>query len=133
MVRALSDAPVFGGSGAPTGMFLITGSGMNVALLKLASKLPIDIGPSTVTPFFTKLMPELGCVHIEPWKVSALFVNWIAVEELDFSETRVSIELLPLVPCQAFAAVLHGLSAQRAVPFPLKVIAPATSITPVPV
>jgi hypothetical protein len=28
-------APVFGGIGAPTGMFLITGSGMNTALLKV--------------------------------------------------------------------------------------------------
>ena len=39
------DAPVFGGIGAPTGMFLITGSGLNTALLNHASKLPTLIGP----------------------------------------------------------------------------------------
>src|SRR5215467_8373309 len=52
IVSVPSDAPVFGGNGAPTGMFVISGRGMNVALLKLASKLPRLIGPSTVTPFF---------------------------------------------------------------------------------
>src|SRR3954452_23323188 len=36
-------APEFGGSGAPGGMFLITGSGLNVALLNVASKLPMLI------------------------------------------------------------------------------------------
>ena len=79
--------PVFGGIGAPVGMFLITGSGWNDALLNVASKLPMLIGPSTVTPFFTNVIVEDGCVHSEPWKVCALSWNVIDVA-LAFKATR---------------------------------------------
>ena len=132
MVIEPTVAPEFGGSGAPGGMFLITGSGLKVALLNDASNLPMLIGPSTVTPFFTNVIDDEGCVQSEPWKVWLLFVNVIDVV-FDFSETSVSIELLPLDPCHAFAAVLHGLVAQNVVLLPLNVIVPAASITPVPV
>src|SRR6266849_6004944 len=71
-------APEFGGSGAPTGMFLITGSGLNVALLNVASNLPMLIGPSTMRPVFTKVIDDDGCVQREPWKIWVLFVNVIA-------------------------------------------------------
>src|SRR3954452_22137997 len=98
-------------------MFLITGSGISVALLNVASRLPIAIGPSTVTPFFTNVIEELGCVHSEPWKVWLLFVNGIAVV-FGTSETSVSMEWFPLEPCQALAAVLHGLVAQSIVLLP---------------
>src|ERR1700675_3338022 len=97
-------APEFGGSGAPTGMFLITGSGLNTALLNVASNLPMLIGPSTVTPFFTNVIDDEGWVQSDPWNVSALFVNVIEVV-LAFSETSVNMLLLPLDPCQAFTAV----------------------------
>src|SRR5258705_827722 len=102
--------PVFGGIGAPVGMFLITGSGLNCALLNVASKLPMLIGPSTVTPFFTNVIVDDGCVQSEPWKVCALSVKVIDVV-LAFSATSVSIELLPLAPCQVVK--LHGLVAQN--------------------
>src|SRR5438067_3533169 len=108
-------------------MFLITGSGMKVALLNVASMLPTLIGPSTMSVFFTNATVELGCVHSDPWKVWALFWNTIA-RVLDASETSVSIELLPLLPCQALLDVLQGEVAQRALLLPLKVIVPATSI-----
>jgi hypothetical protein len=131
MVIEPTVAPEFGGSGAPGGMFLITGSGLKVALLNEASNLPTLIGPSIVTPFFTNVIDDDGCVQIDPWKVSLLFVN---VKEVvfDASATSVSIELFPLDPCQAFVAVLQGLSAQTVVPLPFTVIVPAASITPVP-
>src|SRR4051812_18496246 len=132
MVIEPTVAPEFGGNGAPGGMFLITGSGLNVALLNVASKLPMLIGPSTVTPFFTNVIFDEGCAQREPWKVWVLSVNVIEVV-FDFSATSVSIEVLPLVPCQAFTAVLHGLVAHKAVALPLNVIVPPTSITPVPV
>src|SRR3954463_15988438 len=109
MVMVPTVAPEFGGSGAPGGMFLITGSGLNVALLNEASNLPMQIGPSTVTPFFTKVIDDEGCVQSDPWNVWLLFVNVMDVV-FAFSATSVSIELLPLFPCQAVK--LHGLSAQ---------------------
>ena len=123
-------ALVFGGIGAPVGMFLITGSGLNDALLKVASKLPMLIGPSIVTPFFTNVSVDEGCNQSEPWNVCALFVNVTDVV-LFFNATRVSIELLPLEPCQLLK--LHGLVAHRLVLLPLNVIVPAASMTPVPV
>src|SRR3954452_11923677 len=126
------EALTFGGTGAPTGMFLITGSGRNVALLNDASNEPIAIGPWRLTPFFTKLMPDDGCVQKEPWYVCALFVNWIAVDVLDFSATRVSMSLWPLEPCQLVNTQLV-FAAQMFVPLPLIVIVPATSITALPV
>src|SRR6266568_255487 len=126
IVMAPTVAPEFGGSGAPTGMFLITGSGLKTALLNVASKLPTLIGPSTVTPFLTKVIVDEGCDQRDPWKVCELLVKTIAVV-LAFSATSVSIELLPLVPCQALTAVLQGLSAQNTVALPLKVIVPAAS------
>src|SRR3954471_12190869 len=122
------DADVFGGARAPPGTLLITCSGITGALLNVASMLPIAIGPSTVTPFFTNVIEELGWVQSEPWKVCALFENVMAVV-FEASDTSVSIELFPLEPCQAEAAVLQGLSAQSVVPLPLKVIVPAVSIT----
>src|SRR5207247_4959680 len=74
-------ALVFGGIGAPVGMFLITGSGLNAALLKVASKLPILIGPSIVTPFFTNVICGDGCVQSDPLKVWELFVTptWLVL------------------------------------------------------
>ena len=47
IVKLLSVPPVLGGSGAPTGMLVITGIGWKTALLKLASNVPTAIGPST--------------------------------------------------------------------------------------
>ena len=66
---------VFGGTGAPTGMFLITGSGLKVALLNVASNLPMLIGPSTMTPFFTKVIEDDGWVQrvdnsLDQWQLS---------------------------------------------------------------
>ena len=132
MTMVPTEAPVFGGSGAPTGMFVITGSGMNDALLNELSNLPMLIGPSIVTPFFTNVIVDDGWLQSDPWYVCELLVNVIEVT-FDASATSVSIELFPLDPCQAPAAVLHGFVAQKAVAFPLKVIVPATSIAPVPV
>src|SRR6266516_3289711 len=131
-VIAPIDALVFGGMGAPVGMFLITGSGLNDALLKVASKLPMLIGPSTVTPFFTNVICEDGCVQSDPWKVWELFVNTTEVVR-GLRATSVSIELLPLEPCQALKS--HGLVvvAQSCVALLLNVTVPATSITAVPV
>ena len=83
-------APEFGGSGAPTGMFLITGSGLKVALLNVASNLPMLIGPSTVTPFFTNVIDDEGCVQRDPWKIWVLFVNVIEAV-FDASATSVSM------------------------------------------
>src|SRR5437667_7430108 len=133
-VIAPIDALVFGGIGAPVGMFLITGSGLNAALLKVASKLPMLIGPSTVTPFFTNVMCAVGCVQSEPWKVCELSVKVTdAIDVLVERATSVSIELLPLEPCHALK--LQGLTvvAQSCVALPLNVTAPATSSTAVPV
>ena len=45
----------------------------------------------------------------------------------------IASELLPLVPCHAFVAVLHGFAAQSFVLLPLNVIVPATSRTALPV
>ena len=123
---------MFGGIGAPTGMFLITGSGMSVALLNEESKLPMLIGPSIVTPFFTKVIAAVGCVQSDPWNVWLLFVKVIALP-LVASETSVNIELLPLLPCQEPAEVLQGEVAQTVVPLPLNVIVPDVSITAEPV
>src|SRR5438093_1238173 len=132
MVNASMLAPVFGGSGAPVGMFVISGSGLNEALLKVASKPPMLIGPSIVTPFFTNVMIDDGSVHSEPWKVWELFVN---VTDVVFcaSATSVSIEWLLLAPCQLVKSQGVVAVAQSWVAFPLKVIVPAASITPVPV
>src|SRR4051812_10905082 len=91
--------PVFGGTGAPIGMFLITGNALNDALLKVASNLPTLIGPPTVTPFLRKLMAEDGCAHRDPWNVWALFVKMIPVV-LGASAAIVSIDRLLLAPCQ---------------------------------
>ena len=57
---------MFGGSGAPTGMFVITGSGMNDALLNELSNLPMLIGPSIVTPFFTNVIVDDGWLQSDP-------------------------------------------------------------------
>src|SRR3954467_13281123 len=92
-------ALTFGGTGAPMGMFLITGSGSIVALLNVASKLPSAIGPWTSTPFLTNVMPPVGCVHSDPWNFWALFVNEIDGDDF-FSVTSVSMSLCPLLPCQ---------------------------------
>src|SRR6266545_2380386 len=110
-------APVFGGIGAPTGMFLITGSGMNTALLKVLSNLPMLIGPSTVTPFLMKVIDDEGWHQSEPWKVWLLSLKVIPIP-FDFNATSVSIELLPLAPCQFVK--LHGLVAQSVVEFPFR-------------
>src|SRR2546423_9669962 len=112
MIMVPTEAPVFGGSGAPTGMFVITGNGMNDALLNELSNLPMLIGPSTVTPFFTNVIVDEGWLQSDPWNVSELLVNVIEVT-FDASATSVGIELFPLDPCQAPAAVLHGVVAQR--------------------
>ena len=126
------DADVFGGIGAPTGMFLITGSGISVALLNDASNVPMLIGPSTVTPFYTKVIDAVGCVQSDPWNVCALFVKVMAFPLLARA-TSVSIELLPLEPCQEPLDVLHGGPvAQSAVPLPLNVTVPAVSTTALP-
>src|SRR6267154_4563293 len=100
IVNVPTDAPVLGGSGAPTGMFVMTGSGMNAALLNELSNLPMLIGPSTVTPFFTNVIVDDGCDQSEPWNVWELLVNEIDVV-FDASATSVSMELFPLTPCQA--------------------------------
>jgi hypothetical protein len=42
---------------------------LNTALLNVASNLPMLIGPSTVTPFFTKVIDDEGCVQSDPWNV----------------------------------------------------------------
>src|SRR3954471_9965799 len=117
-----SVTPVFGGSGAPTGMFLITGSGMRFALFALFI-VPTLIGPSIVALFPGIETPEPGCVQSEPWKVWLLscMVNVLVAEP---SAARVSIELFPLVPCHAVSDVLHGLVAQSVVVFPTIVIPP---------
>src|SRR6476646_917303 len=132
MVSEPIVTPVFGGSGAPGGMFVIRGSGLNTALLNVASKPPIEIGPSIVTPFFTNVSVEVGSIQREPWKVCELFVN---VNDVVFCArlTSVSIEWLLLAPCQLLKS--HGVVAvaQSCVALPLKVIVPAASITPVPV
>src|SRR5690348_4076981 len=84
-------------------MFLITGSGQSVALLNVESKLPMLIGPATRSPFFRKVTFELGCVQSEPWKTwlfePPLTPKLIAVV-LEASAASVSIEVLPLEPCQ---------------------------------
>src|SRR5213080_956109 len=113
-------------------MFLITGSGWNAALLNVASNDPIAIGPWTLTPFFTKLMLDDGCVQKDPWNVCALFVNWIAGAAFFFNETSVSMSLCPLEPCQ-FVNTQPVFAAQTDVPLPLIVIVPATSMTALPV
>ena len=105
--------PVFGGSGAPTGMFLITGSGLNVALLKLASNLPMAHRPLDRDAVLHERHRRRGCVQSEPWKVWLLFENWMAVAlarlQRDEGEHRVvAARSLP-----AFAAVLQGLVAQN--------------------
>src|SRR3954451_15203812 len=126
------EALTFGGTGAPTGMFLITGSGWNAALLNVASNDPIAIGPWMLTPFFTNDIDDEGCVQKDPWYVWALFVNWIAGAAFFFSATSVSMSLCPLEPCQ-FVNVQLVLAAQMFVPLPLIVIVPAASITALPV
>src|SRR3954454_19642045 len=108
-----SVTPVFGGSGAPTGMFLITGSGFRCALFALFI-VPTLIGPSIVALLPAIETPALGCVQSDPWKVWLLF----GIEKVlppDVSVPSVSIELLPLVPCQAVSDVSHGLVAQSVV------------------
>ena len=62
MAKLPTVAPVLGGTGAPIGMFVITGIGWNVALLKLESNVPTAIGPSTLTPFLMKSTLPVGCV-----------------------------------------------------------------------
>src|SRR5690349_9893100 len=98
-VKLPIEAPMFGGTGAPSGMFTMCGSGLNVALLNVTSNFPIVNGPSTVSPFFTKVIEDDGCVHSEPWKPSLLPTSVIAVV-LDARGAIVSIDLLALVPCQ---------------------------------
>src|SRR5437867_3705200 len=94
------DALVFGGIGAPTGMLTITGIGLKLALLNVASNFPTLSGPSTVTPFFTNVMAEDGCDQSDPWNVCELFVKLIAVV-FTARGAIVNIDLLPLAPCQA--------------------------------
>jgi DNA-binding NarL/FixJ family response regulator len=126
-----SVTPVLGGSGAPTGMFLITGSGFRSTLFWL------DIVPMLIGPSITQLLPRIetvvaGCVHSDPWKIWVL--SFIVKDvPLALSAASVSIELLPLVPCQAVNEVLHGLVAHRVVLLPDIVIDPEASITAVPV
>src|SRR5207248_1392562 len=135
MAKLPTVAPVLGGTGAPIGMFVITGIGWNVALLKLESNVPTAMGPSTLTPFLMKSTLPVGCVHIEPWKLSALFTNVIAGFAL-VSVASVSIDRLLVVPCQLLQSqslVLLLKTAQIFVLLPLTVIVPATSMTAVPV
>src|SRR3954463_5382454 len=80
-------------------MFLITGSGSITVLFKLEEMLPTLIGPWIVVLFEVKLTDELGWVHIEPWNVSLLPLMLIATP-LAITGAMVSIELLPLDPCQ---------------------------------
>ena len=51
---------VFGGIGAPTGMFLITGSGSITVLFRLEEMLPTLIGPWIVVLFDVKETDESG-------------------------------------------------------------------------
>src|SRR5258707_4794383 len=99
MVIAPTVAPEFGGSGAPGGMFLITGSGLKSALLNEASNLPMQIGPSTVTPFFTNVIDDDGCVQSDPWNVWVLSMNVTDVVPV-FNAPSVNIAVFPLFPCQ---------------------------------
>src|SRR5579862_718065 len=133
IVSGPTVAPVFGGSGAPTGMFLITGKGLSEALFVARLIVPRLIGPSTVAEFPLSRAPELGCVQSEPWKIWLFAPSVTALELFETSETSVSIELLPLEPCHAEAFVLHGDSAQTFVLLLTSVAVPATSNTPVPV
>src|SRR5579864_5851792 len=124
------DTPAFGGTGAPTGMFWMTGSGLSAGLLARMLMLPMLIGPWTVVLLPEKLIPALGWVKSEPWN-ALLFETNEKAAELEESEARVSMELFPLVPCQfeveQFAAAhSHALLL-------LKVIVPAAMIMPVPV
>src|SRR4051794_31511248 len=125
-----SVTPVLGGSGAPTGMFLITGSGMRFALFALSIE-PTLIGPSIVLLLPRIDTPAAGCVQSDPWKLCVLSCM-MKVLPLDLRVASVSMLLLPLVPCQAVSAKLHGLVAQRVVLLPTKAIVPATSRTAVP-
>src|SRR3954469_201133 len=112
-------------------MFLITGSGFKSMLFWF------DIVPMLIGPSITQLFPRTatvvaGCVHSDPWKIWVLsfIVNDVP---LPLSAASVSIDVLPLDPCQALSAVLHGYVAQRVVLLPEIVIEPAASITAVPV
>jgi hypothetical protein len=64
-----TDALVFGGTGAPVGMFLITGSGWKLALFFVESMLPMLIGPWMLSPLKTKDTLDDGCVQSDPWKI----------------------------------------------------------------
>lgn len=130
-MRLLIVAPAFGGRGAPSGVFWMIGNGMSCALFKVESKVPMLIGPSMMTPFLSKVTLAFGCVQSEPWNCWAFQVTWMAVV-FWASDTRLSIELLPLEPCHAPAAVLQGDSAQRLWLLPLKVIVPVVSMTATP-
>src|SRR3954451_4029479 len=111
-------------------MFLITGSGWIWALLNVESNLPMLIGPWMLTPFFTNVIADEGCVHSEPWKICAL--SWkVTAFAFEASEASVSIWLLPLVPCQLVKLQVEMAHTWRLLPENVNV--PEASMIAVPV
>src|SRR3954453_11047361 len=119
----------FGGTGAPAGIDLITGSGSKFALFDPAVIEPTLIGPWMCVVFLTIDIEELGWHQSDPWKTIAL--SWKAIAPLVFesSEANISIWLLPLLPCQF--VVVQFATAHWVSLLPVKVIFPPVSSTPV--
>src|SRR4051812_15223435 len=125
-------ALTFGGTGAPVGMFLITGSGLKAKLLPLMFIAPTLIGPWICgPPCPVRKKVELGRHQRDPCQMIPWAFQLIALLELLRSVARVSMSLLPVLPCQ-FEYVQLVFCAQMLMLFVERLICPAAMITPTP-
>ena len=90
----------FGGTGAPSGMFVITGNGLNVKPFLLIANDPVESGPMMMYVLPAKLIWDDVCVHIEPMKVSFWPTKLKAADEFFSTVASVSMSLFPDEPCQ---------------------------------
>src|SRR5438067_2120355 len=122
---------MFGGSGAPVGMFLITGSGCRTGVLPMRLIAPMLSGPCRLTLLPPTESVEFGWHQKEPWNLVKLLGSEIAAELFEARATSVSIWLFPDEPCQLVA--VQPATAQTARLLPLSRAVPATSSAPTPV